>query len=796
MKIYFYELYKIAKAKMFWGIVAVLFAFSLFVFGIQQSNISGYADAKDVFAHLVREYKDTPIDEALPDIEEKYVEYEIRTLRLMSINDESNAVFLSIYEESHPDIYSEIMSSEENMSLEELEKTRFAYWMLLDNVQHIAGYEQYIDNVQENAETMMTVSIFAQEGTFTYNNILKTAEDFSELKNLNLEYGSDKGIVEVTDYTIGDMLLVAIVFVLCIFLFSEEQGSGMLNLIKTSKRGRLHVIAAKLLALVTVTVIIGIAYVTVLYIFGHGIYGFGDIQRYVQSMKSFQNCGVEISVKQFLIYSAITKIAVLIGVGMFFTVIFVLFRGSAALTYLVSILPIGIMWVLYTSVPSNAVFNHVKYINPFNFMNTYGLYGRYTNLNFFSLPINVLDMLPVVASIMLIICVIASCVIFAKMREISRRNVLGGLWEKISSIWRSKNKSVSLFLEEGFKIFVQGKVLLMLIVVAIVGTIMVTDYQKDTFDVDELVYRKYLRNITGEGSEDKFRYLEKQQAEFDNIPILIAQYQADYDSGKITRIELQEKVSYIQHTLGMQQKGFEMAQRDAEYVKRNNVWFTDQITANAWFDNMENDTLNGLLFVVAAIICLSPVFSMDYKRKVRPVLLSTKNGRVPLVRAKLLWSIVVLAILYVLVYLPQYINLSNGYGAPEWNAPVQSIQRFENFSGQITILEFYVRTHILRFIMIVMMGMVFAFISVKVRKQLIVILISTVVFAIPLVLQQQGVELRYFTFNNTFLINSSFINDAEMRKSIMNLAAIMTIGIAGIWLTFADSETTKRRKLI
>lgn len=795
MKIFCYELYKIAKAKLFWGIIAILFAFSLFVFGMQQNKINGYADAKGVFDELVAEYSDMPADEAYIALELKYIEYDIRTMRLRAVNDGTVALFMSMYEENYPELYEKIMSFEETMSLEELEKMRFAYWQLSENVKYIAEYPEYIDNVQENAKTMTSMSIFAKKGSFTYNNILKTAEDFEKLRDIRLTYGPEKGIVEATDYTIGDIILVTMVFVLCIFLFSEEQGSGMLNLIKTSKNGRLPVITAKILSLITVTVIIGAVYIGVIYIYGESLYGFGDKSRYVQSMSSFQNCGIAITVKQFLTYSAITKIAVLVGVGMFFAVVFVIFRGNAALTYLASILPIGIMWVLYTTVPSNAVFNHVKYINLFNFMNTYGLYGKYMNINFFTLPVNVLDTLPVITAIVFAVCVVVSCLAFAKMREVSKKNPLGDAWDKISNIWRSGSKSTSLFLEEGFKIFVQGRVLIMLLVVAIISITTVTDYREPTFDVDELVYRKYLRNITGEATADKFEYLDEQQATFDNIPNAIAVYQAAYEAGEITSTELRERIAYIEQTVGMEKKGFEIVKQDAEYAKCSGTWFTDQINANAWFGDTQADITNGLKFAVMAIICLSPVFALDYKRKVRPILLCTRNGRAPLVRAKLLWSIVILLIIYISVYLPHHINLLKGYGAPEWDAPVQSVQLYENFSGKLTVLEFYVRTHILRVVIIGMMGMIFALISVKLKKQLIIILVSTVIFAIPLVFQQQNVDLRYFTFNNAFILNSSFISNDGARKSFINLAAIIMIGIAGAGVTFEDSETTKRRTL-
>ena len=59
MKIFGYELYKIVKAKMFWGITAVLLAFSLFVFGMQQNKITGYAESKDIFEDLIQHWNGT-----------------------------------------------------------------------------------------------------------------------------------------------------------------------------------------------------------------------------------------------------------------------------------------------------------------------------------------------------------------------------------------------------------------------------------------------------------------------------------------------------------------------------------------------------------------------------------------------------------------------------------------------------------------------------------------------------------------------------------------------------------------
>lgn len=792
MKIYVYELYKTAKTKMLWYIVAFLLVFAFSVFAIQQNKLTIYSDAKSDFEFLIEEYKDIPKETAAKELERKYTEFDIRAMKLKAAADSNYALFLSSYEESEPELYREIMSSEETLSIDELEMLRMAYWLLYENADYIAGYSDYIDSVGENADSMLAMPIFAREGSFTYNNIIKTAEDFEKLKDLELDYGMDKGIVAVTDFEIGDIILTATVFVLCIFIFAREYDNGTLKLVKTCKKGRLPMIIGKLAALATFTALIGMVYTIALYVYGDFLYGFGDTSRYIQSMSSFQNCTVAITVKQFLVYSAISKIAVLIGIGMFFSVIFVLFQSSAALSYIVSVVSLGMAWILYDIVPANAVFNHIKYINPFNFMNTYGLYGKYTNINFFSIPINVVNGFPTAVALVFIICTLISCVLFVKMRETTRKKLFVGIREKISGIWRSRSKSTVLFAEEGFKIFAQGKVLIMLAVVVCAAVLSVNNYRAPTFDVDELVYRKYLRNMSGELTEDKSEYLEEQRAEFEGMSDMIAEYQAQYEAGEITKATLQERITYIQQTLGMRMVGFERAENDVEYAQKNNTWLTDQIAAEAWFGNTEDDLSCGLIFALIAIICLSPVFSIDYGRNVQNILRSTKRGRKPLVLSKLIWSAVIIVVLYICVYVPRHIELVSGYGVPEWNAPIQSIQMFESFGGEMTILEAYIKIHALRMFALIMLAFINSLVSVKVRKQLIIILISTVLFALPVVLQQQGIDLRYLTFNNIFMLSSAFTEDMEIRKAIVNISTLAVIGFISAALTFADSEIEKR----
>lgn len=74
--------------------------------------------------------------------------------------------------------------------------------------------------MDERAQMQTKFSVFAEEGSFSYNNILKTAEDFKDVNNTKLKIGNNFAVENSTTFVLTDLLVFALVFLMCIYIFT------------------------------------------------------------------------------------------------------------------------------------------------------------------------------------------------------------------------------------------------------------------------------------------------------------------------------------------------------------------------------------------------------------------------------------------------------------------------------------------------------------------------------------------------------------------------------------------------
>lgn len=104
--------------------------------------------------------------------------------------------------------------------------------------------------MDERAQMQTKFSVFAEEGSFSYNNILKTAEDFKDVNNTKLKIGNNFAVENSTTFVLTDLLVFALVFLMCIYIFTLERDKELYGLIRTAKYGRMPLIISKLFVLI------------------------------------------------------------------------------------------------------------------------------------------------------------------------------------------------------------------------------------------------------------------------------------------------------------------------------------------------------------------------------------------------------------------------------------------------------------------------------------------------------------------------------------------------------------------
>ena len=69
------------------------------------------------------------------------------------------------------------------------------------------------------------------------------------------------------------------------------------------------------------------------------------------------------------------------------------------------------------------------------------------------------------------------------------------------------------------------------------------------------------------------------------------------------------------------------------------------------------------------------------------------------------------------------------------------------------------------------------------KNRIAAVIISVGLFCVPLLLQIRGIELRYFSVNNAFLLFDTFESPGALLKSMGNIVAVAAFGTAGVLLT-------------
>lgn len=766
-----YELYKVLSRGIFWCLLLACIAVCAFLYlNGQQYYISREDIEKS--GGIINSYAGVPEDEIIADAEEKLKELSLRQTRLYYEQEPDNFVWsmqMEIEQLENPELYEKVMSAPETMTHEELSSESFAYHHLQQQLEYKQSYQDFLAAVKENADRMTSSTIFGKPGTFYYNNVVKTAETFERMENTEIGYGVGNGVTSVTQFIAGDVLLLFMVFTLVVMVFYDEYRKGLFTIIRSCKNGRGEVICAKLTTVAVLTAVIAVMYSALMIFLGGYRYGYGDLSRTIQSVQEFRNCVFHISVGQYLALAFIIKGLLFMGAALFFSFVFTVFKNNVVTVVIVALGPIAVLWILYAVIPSSFVLNHFKYINPFYWLDSVKLFGNYLNLNFFTLPVNIFTILCPALAVLIAGSAAGASVRFITDRTIAKKPLIERIINRTSQSVRRRSKTASIILSEGFKFFVQEKVLIMLLAVLAFSLYIVSGYTEITFREEEQVYRKYMYRLSGKVTEEKLEYYDGIANEY-----LQAGNQSAQPGGT-----------------GYRYAGFLLVEQDLEYLRQLESmgiegYFTDQLTAKAYFDSDNVGLKNGVIFMAAVILCISSLYGSEVKKNMTPLLKSTPRGRGQLVAAKYLWAFSSVIIIYGLVYIPYYIYVYESVGVIPLSAPLQNYGFYETVQYNMTFGEL-IALHIM---CVIINGLtaaaLVAGVSVKLKNRVLAMIISTALICVPLLLQIRGIDMRWFSMNNGFLLFDTITYSGAVGKVLIQQGVILLIGAGSVLLTCGE----------
>lgn len=622
---------------------------------------------------------------------------------------------------------------------------------LLDNAENqlkiVSDYKAYINKIIEKSDNITGVSIFEDSSSFSYKNAVKTAEDYKPLSNIETAYSNSEGVNMATDFMLTDLIVILLLCIVCDALIGSERNININSLQRTCRYGRNKSAISKMVVGFITTAVICLMFYGVNYIIADYTYGFGDLFRPIQSVDSFSNCTLRINVLQYLMLHFITKVLVMY---LIYTIVNVLSMvgKSKTISYIAFLCILIVSYCLNLFIGDNTSLMCFKYINLISFVDTKNVISHYRNINIFGEPINYVTCFWIVLLVLLLGLVALNILIY------SRKKITA--YNKSNNSFLSKLKiscgSTNVIVHELYKSFVSNKVGIIILVV-LLTQLYITISSPIVLSNDEKYQKYYFSYYAGDFNSNTKSKIENQIKKYEDNKKSMDKCMSDYDNGLITKEKYEDLFST-----------YSTIDEDYSNFKKYVIPYYDYLTNQSKADKsvsvvnyngycallgLEGNLSNTycLALYVLMVICIIPIFTVEYERKSIHLLSSTKLGFKSLVFKKIVCSCIVTALLNLLIYVPYFIRIITSYGINELGAAACSIEELSNISDGLSILNVIIITFAIRLLVSLVITVIISGISLFTKNTIISIIITTLVFVVPLLLPINDINiLNSFSF--------------------------------------------------
>ncbi|MCD8095959.1 MAG: hypothetical protein LUE12_07525 [Ruminococcus sp.] len=740
MRIYLSELVKVFCKKSTIGIfifLAVLNGILLYVNENQSNENYTAAQYKTVFADL----------DGL-DAQSAYEQISLRCQKLELIQMLSFGEDISDMLNEYPNIDGdELMSEYESKSYlvytDDIFNEQQLMKDVLAEVESCANYTDYLESIDQTAAKMASISLFADEDSFSYKNIQKTPDDFIKLKGSMLEVAPSKGVEMATDFLATDLIGFLMIMTISVMILTREKELNQIILSRTTFKGRKNLGFSKLLVCFSAAFVAVILLYIVNFAVSYFTYGFGDLSRQIQSVYNFNDSNLRLSVLEFFLLFIASKLSVYLlfaGLIFLFSVIF----DSAIKVYASLFIAIALEAVLYYTIPSASYLCLFKYINILAYANTSDIFSQYLNLNVFSFPINYIPVF--IVSIFLLILIFSFISIFV----FDKKGVIKSKSKRLNfaSLNLFKGCSTNLFLQECYKIFIGGKAAFILIIFLAAVIVTYKPMSESFSSADEVYYKQYMLTLEGEYNQEKQEYINAEAQKFEDAQNAMYTQLESADEGIFVMMKYQEILA--------PQFAFEQVLSHAEYLQttENGEFVYDSGYKLLMGDvSASNKDLTLALTAMAVLICsLTYVYSVEYQTGANVLLKTSKRGRKTTFFIKLLIGTLIIAVIFILTYAPYFYNVLSTYGTRQIDAPLCSLEAFENWS--ISIKQYLILISVGRFLALFLAMLIIYFLSSKLKSFISTFVAATAILIAPILLSLLGIDFFDYFLLNPLLIGN------------------------------------------
>ena len=756
MKLFIYELKKVLNKKIFLVVLFLCLAINGFLLYSSQNTEENNLRLtySDEYAKMLDNYSSMPCDEAKKQIDNELLAYEIFS-RFESLAQTDNEELienytyeLEEYKKNNPTAYQKAVEMSEKGG-EELWKNYFLY-DISQQIAYINSYPDFIDQMYDRAKAQSSSSIFSDENSFSYKNLYKTANDYSELKNTELSLVNSDAFIATIKYSLTDIFVIAIVLLICVYLFQYEREKGLYSLVRCTKFGRAKTIISKLVLLFALASVVSVLFVFCNFTINTFLYGGTDLSVNIQSISEFRNCTLKVTAGQFLLLFVLAKVIGIFVISSFFALVFIVF-SSSAMMYLTGLGTVGTEYLFYTLIGQNSFLNLLKYINIFYILDGGEFFGSYLNLNIFSNAVTSVPIVFAVFGTVFLLCTMFSCTLFCKCNQQKTAGIFSRLFEKFKSKFYTLNGSTSIFKGEFYKFTVQNKMAVMIVLLvlfAIISSFGTVRYPySENSDAD---YKAYMEYLEGDITLEKENYILEQQNYFNNLQQRMGEIAENSELSENVKQAMSKSIENILNSKGIAfERVIEQYNRLLELDKKGiDAKFIDENIYKSFVSSKTREWNDFALLCLVLVIGVPYVFSVEYKNGMINLIRTTENGKTKLFFGKIVVECIYLLIAFTALYVPYFVRFINTYGANSLNTPLVCI--FENVQEtSFSVINAVVVNLICYFLLATAVTFAITAVSIFTRSSMFTMVVSTALVIIPLLALYsiENVRIGYWIVN-------------------------------------------------
>lgn len=595
----------------------------------------------------------------------------------------------------------------DNQALSEAEKDKYRLVTKEIRIQltYLSGFESELSQIQANAERMQKFSIFANKESFSYNNIIKTAKDFKRLEGIELKLTNDKAVAEFTGYYYTFYIAMGLMLLVIYSLFSERE-NGMWDMVHTSAggRARIGIVRGLVLLLISMLVTAGLYFTTLvvsLCMYG----GVSDLLTPIQTISEYGHFTYIISKLEYVFVNFLFSWLAVYALSMVLWMLFTICRKRNHALVIAGVF-FGAEALLYNKISVQSAYALLKQINVTRLFSINEILGSYENRGWGTFVVAVSVITLVVLLVMTIASYAVAVIATVKMRPEQKKTIFARIADKLWMGYQKIFAPMPVMFKEFHKLLVTAKGFAVMVAMLIIAVYFAsngkTEFSDSMKERDEI-------------------YLTKGGSDYSQIQTLVDDLYAEYDEATAYAMEMSEK--YKAGEIDM--NALYSASSNMEYCDRKLKAVEEFVTKMDYLDRIEEEygvkgylisdrgyeSIFGkygqmrelillIVLVVAVMLIISEVSLLESRTGMESMLHSSVKGRQWLTVRKVVASVGMATLLFVVVYGIDYIQMMSYYGMPYPDAPIMSLTFMEGCKFDVTIAGWIVLRLLVRYIVV------------------------------------------------------------------------------------------------